>query len=132
MVRLGCSGWVYSDWRGVLYPEGMPQRAWPRRYAEAFSTVEVNNTFYRLPSRAAVSGWVERTPEGFLFSVKVSRYLTHVKRLRELGPGLERFLERIEPLRRSSRLAALLWQLPANFQRDDERLAGALAVASER
>lgn len=132
MVRLGCSGWVYSDWRGVLYPQGVSQRAWLRRYAEEFNTVEVNNTFYRLPSRDAVSAWVEQTPGEFLFSVKVSRYLTHVKRLREPAPGLERFLERIEPLGRSGKLASLLWQLPANFHRDDERLAQALAVASER
>jgi len=88
--------------------------------------VEVNSTFYRLPRPDAVARWVEQTPDGFLFSVKASRYLTHVKRLRDLGPGLERFLERIEPLVDSPKLGPLLWQLPPTFRCDHERLADAL------
>jgi uncharacterized protein YecE (DUF72 family) len=127
---VGCSGWVYRDWRGSFYPEGLPQRRWLERYAQAFPTVEVNNTFYRLPSRDAVAGWAEQTPAGFLFTVKASRYLTHVKRLRDLGAGWDRFAVRIEPLREAGKLP-ILWQLPANFHRDDERLAGALAALPE-
>jgi uncharacterized protein YecE (DUF72 family) len=88
--------------------------------------VEVNSTFYRLPRRDAVARWVEQTPDGFLFAVKTSRYLTHIKRLRDLGPGLERFLERIEPLVGSPKLGPLLWQLPPTFRRDDVRLTHAL------
>ena len=88
--------------------------------------MEVNSTFYRLPRPDAVARWVEQTPDGFLFSVKASRYLTHVKRLRDLGPGLERFLERIEPLVDSPKLGPLLWQLPPTFRCDHERLADAL------
>jgi uncharacterized protein YecE (DUF72 family) len=125
-VRIGCSGWMYRDWRGVLYPEGLAQRRWLERYSEIFDTVEVNNTFYRLPNRDTVADWVERTPDRFSFAVKASRYLTHVKRLTDLGQGLERFFERIEPLGESGKLAAVLWQLPGNFRRDDERLADAL------
>jgi uncharacterized protein YecE (DUF72 family) len=87
--------------------------------------VEVNNTFYRLPNRSAVEGWERTAPPGFCFAVKTSRYLTHIKRLRDLGPGLARFFERIEPLRK---LGPLLWQLPPNFPRDDERLGAALAL----
>ena len=119
---------MYRDWRGALYPEGLPQRRWLEHYAQTFDTVEVNNTFYRLPSRDAVAAWAESTPRGFLFTVKASRYLTHVKRLRELDSRVGRLYERLEPLVEARKLGPVLWQLPANFPRDDERLAGALAA----
>ncbi|MGH3021116.1 MAG: DUF72 domain-containing protein [Gaiellaceae bacterium] len=125
-VRIGCSGWVYDHWRRRVYPDGLPQRRWLEHYATLFDTVEVNATFYRLPKRDTVAAWVEGTPAGFLFAVKASRYLTHVKRLQDLGAGLERFYARIEPLVDSPKLGPVLWQLPENFHRDDERLAGAL------
>jgi uncharacterized protein YecE (DUF72 family) len=121
-VRIGCSGWNYDDWRGRLYPEAEPRRRWLKLYAERFAAVEVNTTFYRLPKREAVAAWVDQTPTGFTFAVKASRYLTHVKRLRDVGDGIERFYERIEPLRDAGRLGPVLWQLPATFHRDDERL----------
>ena len=122
-VRIGCSGWNYDDWTGRLYPDGEPRRRWLELYAARFDTVEVNTTFYRLPSRDAVAGWVQQTPPQFEFAVKASRYLTHIKRLRELGDGIRRFYERIEPLSQAGRLGPVLWQLPENFHRDDERLA---------
>ena len=125
-IRVGCSGWQYDSWRGGLYPEGLAQRRWLERYAELFDTVEVNSTFCRLASRDAVQRWVEQTPPDFVFAVKASQYLTHMKRLREMGTGVERFYERIEPLVESGRLGPVVWQLPGNFHRDDERLAGAL------
>jgi uncharacterized protein YecE (DUF72 family) len=125
-TRIGCSGWNYDDWRGRVYPTGLPPRRWLEHYAKLFDTVEINNTFYRLPNRSAVARWVEESPPGFVFSVKASRYLTHVKRLIDLGPGLERFYERIEPLARSPKMGPVLWQLPATFRRDDDRLADAL------
>jgi uncharacterized protein YecE (DUF72 family) len=125
-IRVGCSGWNYADWRGVLYPRGCPQRRWLERYAEVFDTVELNTTFYRLPRIDAVRGWVERAPPGFTFAVKSSRYLTHVKRLTDMDRGVGRLLERLEPLTASPRMGPMLWQLPANFHRDDERLAFAL------
>jgi uncharacterized protein YecE (DUF72 family) len=125
-IRIGCSGWNYADWRGVLYPPGCPQRQWLERYAEAFDTVEVNNTFYRLPTLDAVRGWVQQTPPGFLFAVKSSRYLTHIKRLTDMDQGVARLLERLEPLTASPKMGPMLWQLPGNFRRDDERLAFAL------
>ncbi len=121
-VRIGCSGWNYQDWRGRLYPTGEPQRRWLSLYAESFDTVEVNTTFYRLPKRGSVETWVRETPDDFVFSVKASRYLTHVKRLTDLDPGIARFYERIEPLRAAGRLGPVLWQLPATFHRDDARL----------
>jgi uncharacterized protein YecE (DUF72 family) len=92
-----------------------------------FDTVEVNNTFYRLPNRSAVAGWAEQTPPGFVFAVKASRYLTHVKRLTDMKIGVARFYERIEPLIEAGKLGPVLWQLPGNFRRDDERLGSALA-----
>jgi uncharacterized protein YecE (DUF72 family) len=99
---------------------------WLQHYARHFDTVEVNNTFYRLPSQTSVARWVEQTPPNFIFAVKASRYLTHVKRLTDLGDGIKRYYERLEPLVRSQRLGPVLWQLPANFHRDDERLRAAL------
>jgi uncharacterized protein YecE (DUF72 family) len=126
-IRIGCSGWNYKHWRdGAFYPPRCPQRLWLEYYAERFDTVELNNTFYRLPRPAAVANWVERTPPGFCFAVKASRYLTHVKRLTDLGPGIKRFYAAIEPLSRSPKLGPVLWQLPPRFRRDDERLGQAL------
>ena len=119
---------MYDDWRGRLYPEGLAKKRWLERYAEVFDTVEVNSTFYRLASRDAVAEWVERTPEDFRFAVKASRFLTHMKRLTDLDRGVDRFYERIEPMVDAGRLGPVLWQLPENFQRDDERLAAALAA----
>src|SRR5881275_2815410 len=124
-VRIGCSGWNYASWKEEFY-EGRPARLWLEHYAEHFDTVEVNNTFYRLPNREAVANWERTAPQGFLFTIKASRYLTHIKRLRELGEGLDRFYERIEPLRESPKMGPVLWQLPPTFRRDDERLANAL------
>jgi uncharacterized protein YecE (DUF72 family) len=125
-LRIGCSGWNYASWKQEFYG-GLPPRLWLEHYARRFDTVEVNNTFYRLPNREAVANWERTVPAGFLFAVKMSRYLTHVRRLRDLDLGLQRFYERIEPLLRSPKLGPLLWQLPPTFRRDDDRLANALA-----
>jgi uncharacterized protein YecE (DUF72 family) len=93
-----------------------------------FDTVEVNSTFYRLASRDAVARWIEQTPEHFVFALKASRYLTHIKRLSDLDQGIQRYYERIEPLVGTPKLGPVLWQLPETFHRDDERLAGALGA----
>ncbi len=126
-VRIGCSGWNYAAWKDEFY-EGRPARLWLEHYARHFDTVEVNSTFYRLPSSAAVANWERTAPPGFTFAIKISRYLTHVKRLTELGPGLRRLYEQLDPLLRSPKLGPLLWQLPPNLARDDRRLHGALAT----
>ena len=125
-VRIGCSGWNYADWRGLVYPKGLPPSRWLEHYATLFDTVEVNSTFYRLASPSAVENWVRQTPEDFVFAVKSSRYLTHIKRLTQLDQGIQRFYERIEALTATPKLGPVLWQLPANFHRDDDRLASAL------
>jgi uncharacterized protein YecE (DUF72 family) len=124
-VWIGCSGWSYHDWKNGLY-EGVPSSRWLQRYAQVFDTVEVNATFYRLPKRKTVESWVEQTPAGFLFAVKGSRYLTHMRRLRDIEEGVARFWAPLEPLREAGRLGPVLWQLPENFSRDDELLAQAL------
>jgi uncharacterized protein YecE (DUF72 family) len=119
---------MYDDWRGRLYPAGEPKRRWLELYAERFDTVEVNSTFYRLARREAVAGWVAQTSPDFLFAVKASRYLTHVKRLVGIEEGIKRFYDPLEPLSSAGRLGPVLWQLPENFHRDDERLAGWLSL----
>jgi uncharacterized protein YecE (DUF72 family) len=125
-VRIGCSGWNYGHWRERVYPKGLPPRRWLEHYATLFDTVEVNATFYRLPTLSAVANWVEQTPPDFLFTIKASRYLTHIRRLTDLGAGVARFYERIEPLVHSPKMGPVLWQLPERFHRDDDRLSSAL------
>jgi uncharacterized protein YecE (DUF72 family) len=124
-VRIGCSGWNYRDWKEPVYG-GLPASKWLAHYATLFDTVEVNATFYRLPSEKAVQGWADQTPDDFLFTVKASRYLTHVKRLRNLEEGVRRFFDPLAPLKRAEKLGPVLWQFPENFHREDERLAEAL------
>jgi uncharacterized protein YecE (DUF72 family) len=126
-IRIGCSGWNYKSWKDEFY-EGKPPRLWLQHYAQYFDTVEVNNTFYRLPLKSSVARWVEETPPGFLFAIKASRYLTHIKRLTDMRDGLARYYERVEPLVRSPKLGPVLWQLPPTFRRDDDRLASALTA----
>jgi uncharacterized protein YecE (DUF72 family) len=121
-VWIGCSGWNYDDWRGRFYPRGEPPRRWLELYAERFDTVEVNATFYRLPKRDSVANWVAQTSDRFVFAVKASRYLTHIKRFRDLHDGVARFYEPLEPMIEAGRLGPVLWQLPENFHRDDARL----------
>jgi uncharacterized protein YecE (DUF72 family) len=125
-IRIGTSGWNYADWRGTVYPKGLPARRWLAHYATLFDTVEVNSTFYRLAKPHAVEAWVRDTPENFVFAVKASRYLTHMKRLRDMADGIGRFYEAIAPLSASPKLGPVLWQLPEREKLDVQRLAGAL------
>jgi uncharacterized protein YecE (DUF72 family) len=126
-VLIGCSGWNYADWRGPFYPDkGCPTSRWLEFYAQQFPTVEVNSTFYRLASRNAVERWLTQVPDDFVLAPKISRYITHMKRLTDMGQAVERFYERIEPLAKSPKMGPVLWQLPENFHRNDERLQHAL------
>ena len=127
-VRIGCSGWNYPHWRERVYPKGCPARLWLEHYATLFDTVEVNTTFYRLPRGEAVARWVEQTRDRFLFTVKMSRYVTHIKRLTGLEESIERFYASIGALVESGKLGPVLWQLPPTFKRNDERLAAALEL----
>lgn len=126
-VRIGCSGWVYASWRRGIY-KGVPQARWLERYAELFDTVEVNATFYRLPNVDTVERWASILPAEFLMTVKASRYLTHVKRLREPQEPVERLLGVLAPLRRRSLLGPVLVQLPPDLEAVPDRLDETLAL----
>jgi uncharacterized protein YecE (DUF72 family) len=124
--RIGCSGWSYRHWRGVVYPRGVPAKRWLETYAGIFDTVEVNNSFYHLPSADALRAWRDGTPHEFRFAMKCSRLITHNKRLANSEDLLDTFFERARLL--GDRLGPLLYQLPPNFKRNDERLADFLAL----
>jgi uncharacterized protein YecE (DUF72 family) len=123
-VHVGTCGWQYRDWHGRLYPADLPQREWLEHYAARFQAVEVDNTFYRLPAAEVFAAWRERTPADFRMALKTSRYLTHVKRLREPAPAVQLFMERAGRL--GGKLGPLLIQLPPTFRADPARLADAL------
>lgn len=125
-VRVGCSGWNYKHWRGTFYPPGLPLRLWFDHYSGVFDTVEINNTFYRLPESSTFAAWRDRAPENFLLAIKASRFLTHLKRLRDPEEPVLRLFERVCQL--EGRLGPVLYQLPASFQCDLTRLDDFLAV----
>ena len=129
-LRIGCSGWNYKSWKGRFYPADLPASRWLDYYLRVFDTVEVNNTFYRLPEAATFAAWREQTPASFLFAVKDSRFLTHMKRLREPEEPLERLVSRAAELR--TRLGPVLYQLPGNFHVDLPRLENFLRALPSR
>jgi uncharacterized protein YecE (DUF72 family) len=125
VILVGTSGWQYRDWRGRFYPGGLPQRQWLEWYAASFATVEVNNAFYRLPERTTFENWRNRTPDDFVVAVKMSRYLTHVKRLRDPREPVARFLDRAVGL--GDKLGPVLLQLPPTLRADADLLDAVLA-----
>jgi uncharacterized protein YecE (DUF72 family) len=128
---IGTSGYVYQHWRRRFYPAGLAAREWLPFYARSFDTVELNNPFYRLPERATFAAWRRTVPAGFVFAVKASRYLTHIKRLRAPAEPLARFLRRARAL--GPTLGPLLFQLPESFHLDLDRLERFLrALARQR
>lgn len=100
MIHVGTSGWQYAHWRGIFYPKKLSQRQWLAYYAERFQTVEVNNTFYNLPEKSVFAHWSHTPPDDFVFALKMSRYLTHLKRLHDPEEPVRRFMERAEALGR--------------------------------
>jgi uncharacterized protein YecE (DUF72 family) len=119
-VRIGTSGWQYRHWAGSFYPAGLPQDRWLEHYVTHFDTVELNNPFYRLPEGSVFEAWARRVPPGFKFAVKASRYLTHVRRLRDPEEPLERLWVRARRL--GDRLGPVLYQLPPRWNTNHERL----------
>ena len=120
MVRVGCSGWQYKHWRGNFYPADLPVKSWFEHYASVFDTVEINNSFYRLPEASTFAAWSARAPRGFLFAVKASRFLTHMKKLKEPEDPLDRFFSRARSLGRH--FGPVLYQLPPGWKLDRARL----------
>jgi uncharacterized protein YecE (DUF72 family) len=126
MVRIGTSGWHYPHWRGPFYPDKLPASRMLAYYLEHFDTVELNNSFYRLPSEAAFQDWHDSTPANFRFAVKASRFITHMKKLKDPQAALARFLPRAELLGR--KLGPILFQLPPWWELNLERLLAFLEV----
>ena len=125
-IRIGCSGWNYRHWRGDFYPETLPQRLWFEHYASQFDTVEINNSFYRLPSSETFAKWRDQAPSGFCYSVKANRFLTQAKKLRECEEPLARMVEPMRSL--VPRLGPILYQLPPSLRFDPERLSAFLRL----
>lgn len=123
-ASIGTSGWHYDHWRGGLYPADLPPRRWLDHYAQRFATIEINNAFYRLPERSTFENWAASVPDDFMFAVKASRYLTHVRRLREPAEPVSRLLERSAGL--GAKLGPILLQLPPNLQIDLDALDAVL------
>lgn len=120
---IGASGFSYDEWKGMFYPLRMPRRDWLQFYSRTYSSVEINSSFYGLPSSKMVQGWFDQTPQDFTFSVKMSRFVSHLKHLHmdEAGKeGVKRFFAAIEPLKQ--KLGVVLTQLPARAQCDNKLL----------
>lgn len=122
---IGTSGWHYDDWKGRFYPEKLPKTKWLEFYAQHYTTLELNNTFYRLPTENAFLNWYNASPQGFSFAVKVSRYITHIKRLKDCEEALANFMSRSALLK--EKLGPLLYQLPPGLHRDDTLLSDFLS-----
>ena len=124
-IFVGTSGWQYRHWRDVLYPPDVPQKRWLEHYASRYETVENDGTFYRLPARETFADWRARTPDDFVMAIKASRYLTHIRRLREPAEPVARLMSSAAGL--GSRLGPVLLQLPPNLTADPARLDACLA-----
>jgi len=125
-LYIGPSGWSYKHWKEIVYPASLPSREWLAFYSKRFSTVEINNSFYRLPKRETFETWRNTTPPGFVFAVKANRYLTHVKKLKDAGDAWERFIENACGL--GEKLGPILFQFPATWHANLERLAAFLTI----
>jgi uncharacterized protein YecE (DUF72 family) len=129
-THVGTSGWQYRDWRGAFYPKELPQREWLPYFARNFETVEVNNSFYRLPERETFERWRDQTPAGFVVAVKASRFITHLKRLKDPEEPVALLWERATGL--GDRLGPVLFQLPPRFRADPDRLEALLRTLPRR
>ena len=130
MARVGCSGWIYKHWRGRVYPEDLPQRQWFEHYATLFDSVEINNSFYRLPTEAAVEGWAAQAPAGFTYALKLGAFGSHRMKLKDAASWLPNHIDRLERLGRTA--GPTLVQLPPRWRRNAERLDEFLSVAPTR
>ena len=125
-IRIGCSGWIYRHWRELFYPAKLPQRLWFAYYAETFDTVELNTSFYRLPTPETFAKWRDQAPSGFRYAVKAPRFITHMKKLKECAEPVDEFLSRARNL--GAALGPILYQLPPRWACNVERLAEFVAL----
>jgi uncharacterized protein YecE (DUF72 family) len=128
-VFIGTSGWYYDHWEGVLYPPGLPKAKRFKIYAEDFNSVEINATYYCLPSESMAAGWYEKAPEGFMYAVKANKEITHNRRLKNADEPIQRFLNAVMPMK--DKLGVILFQLPPSFKRDDGLLRDFLNLLPE-
>src|SRR3954447_8722938 len=128
-IRIGCSGWMYKDWRGVVYPQKLPQRRWFEHYSTLFDTVEINNSFYRLPTPEMADQWGAQAPPGFVYALKLGQFGSHRMKLRDSASWLPNHLDRTERLGKAE--GPTLIQLPPRWKRNAERLHEFLAVARD-
>lgn len=126
-VRIGVSGWTYPPWRGVFYPKGLPQKLELDYAANQFNSLEINGTFYGMQRPDAFADWAERAPKGFVYAVKAPRFITHIRRLRDVETPLANFIAS-GLLRLGPKLGPILWQLPPNFRFDADRIEAFLAL----
>lgn len=129
-MRIGTSGWSYAHWRRVFYPESLPSKRWLTYYVRYFDTVEINNSFYNLPTEHTLLNWRAEAPSEFIFAVKANRFITHMKKLKNVDDALAVFLERVSNLKRS--LGPILFQLPPSIKCDAGRLKDFLAILPPR
>lgn len=117
---IGCSGWSYKHWKGVFYPDDLPQTKWLQHYVKYFNTVEINSTFYRFPKKETLEQWYNETPDDFTFTLKGSRYITHMKKLKNVEEYVQNFYDQAQVM--GDKIGCILWQLPPNLHRNDEKL----------
>ncbi len=125
-IRIGTSGWSYNHWRDIFYPKDLAQAKWLEFYAKIFDTVEINSSFYHLPKPKTFSNWRARTPKNFLFSVKASRFITHVKKLKDVKEPWKRFINSAKELK--ERLGPILFQLSPNLKANIEKLENFISI----
>jgi uncharacterized protein YecE (DUF72 family) len=130
IYHIGCSGWSYKEWRGLFYPEDLPASGWFEKYSNAFDTVELNTTFYHLPLESTIKNWKKNAPKEFHFAAKASRLITHYKRLKDCEEALDVYYSRILGL--GKKLGPILFQLPPQFARDDDRLIAFLKLLPKK
>ena len=129
-IRIGTSGWYYDHWKKLFYPAGLPKSKWFEHYAQHFDTVEINNTFYHLPKEQSVQRWHNLAPKGFLYAAKANRYITHIKKLKDVSEPLERFFDRINLLK--GNLGPILYQLPPSLQKNLDLLSNFIKLLPKR
>ncbi|WP_188680911.1 DUF72 domain-containing protein [Thermogymnomonas acidicola] len=129
-IRVGCSGWFYNHWSGLFYPEGMPKSRWFQFYSSRFDTVEINSSFYTFPRRESVRRWARAAPEGFIYSVKAHRSITHEGRMRGVQEAISDFYSTVGLL--GGKLGCILFQFPPSFRYSDENLSAIIGLLDRR